>query len=267
MSGDFDGTTITRAGSRDRFTVVHNRTIEDDRLSFRALGLLVFVLSKPDNWRTHVAHLATTHSEGREAVRVALAELETCGYVERKWMRGEGELTPSMHYLVSELPACPEIGNPENWAPRNRDAQKPAPSKEGSKEVVSTDSQQRRGAPDPITAAFDRFWSIYPSKTAKGQARKAWPGAVKKAGGTDRILKAAARFAADPNRDPKFTAYPATWLNGERWDDDPLPSRTATPTRSTTYVQAPTAGADACMAPDEYEAWMDELEAERAEQA
>lgn len=264
---DFDGTTITRAGSRDRFTVVHNRTIEDDRLSFRALGLLVFILSKPDNWRTHVAHLATTHSEGREAVRVALGELEECGYVERKWMRGEGELTPSMHYLVSELPACPEIGNPENWASRNRPAQKPAPSNKGSKEVVSTDSQQTL-TPDPVTAAFDEFWRIYPQKTAKGQARKAWAGAVKRAGGTAKILEGAARYAADPNRDPKYTAHPSTWLNGERWDDEPIPSRTATSARSTTtYVQAPTAGADAVMAPDEYERWMDELEADRAKQA
>jgi hypothetical protein len=165
MSQGFDGTTITRAGSRDRFTVVHNRTIEDDRLSFRALGLLVFVLSKPDNWKTHVNHLATTHSEGRGAVRSALGELEEFGYVERKWMRADGEATPSMHYLVSELPACPEIGNPENWEPGNRDAQKPATSKEGSKEVVKTDSQQtlakgrKSRIPDPfvVTAKMQEW--------------------------------------------------------------------------------------------------------------
>ena len=220
MSGEFDGTTITRAGSRDRFTVVHNRTIEDDRLSFRALGLLVFVLSKPDNWKTHVNHLATTHSEGREAVRSALTELETCGYVERKWMRGEGEATPSVHYLVSELPACPEIGNPENWAPRNRDAQKPATSKEGTKEVVKTDSQQT------LIDYFAAFWKVYPRKTEKGAARKAWDKAVKAAGGDpDRIVQGAYRYALDPNRVDEYTKTPPRWLNAECWDDDPLPAR------------------------------------------
>lgn len=228
MSQDFDGTTITRAGSRDRFTVVHNRTIEDDRLSFRALGLLVFVLSKPDNWKTHVNHLATTHSEGREAVRSALTELETCGYVERRWMRGEGEATPSMHYLVSELPACPEIGNPENWAPRNRDAQKPATSNEGSKEVVKTDSQQTL-----TIDYFAAFWKVYPLKTAKGAARKAWAKAVKAAGDPDRIVQGAYRFSLDPNRVAEFTPHPATWLNGERWDDDPLPARGTNGTKPT----------------------------------
>lgn len=265
MSQGFDGTTITRAGSRDRFTVVHNRTIEDDRLSFRALGLLVFVLSKPDNWKTHVAHLATTHSEGREAVRKALVELEDCGYVRRKWMRTEGELTPSVHYLVSELPGCPEIGNPENWVPRNRDAQKPASSNEGTKEVVSTDSQQTLTRPDPVTAAFDEFWSTYPLRTAKGAARKAWPSAVKKAGGTAKILKGAARFAADPNRDPKYTPHPSTWLNAERWEDEPSKPATTPPARTNGYVSTP--GADAVMGAAEYEAWMDQLDAERAKQA
>jgi hypothetical protein len=234
MSDGFDGTTITRAGSRDRFTVVHNRTIEDDRLSFRALGLLVFVLSKPDNWKTHVNHLSTTHSEGREAVRSALTELETCGYVERRWVRGVGEATPSVHYLVSELPGCPEIGNPGN-----RDAQKPATSNEGSKEVVKTDSQTKgrvkiirpegdeRSDSELLTAAFDAFWEKYPRKVAKPAALKAWPGAVKLAGGDlRRIVKGVRRYADDANLPEKqFIPYPSKWLREGRWDDEPLPAR------------------------------------------
>ncbi len=56
-----------------------------------------------------------------------------------------------------------------------------------------------------------------------------------------------------------------TWMrNAGKWSKpSPTPGRSPT----TTYVQAPTAGADAVMSPDEYELWMDELEAERAEQA
>jgi hypothetical protein len=33
------------------------------------------------------------------------------------------------------------------------------------------------------------------------------------------------RYRNDPNREPEFTAHPATWLNAGRWDDDPLPPR------------------------------------------
>jgi hypothetical protein len=40
------------------------------------------------------------------------------------------------------------------------------------------------------------------------------------------ILNAAYAYAHDPNRDPQFTKLPATWLNQECWNDDPLPART-----------------------------------------
>lgn len=163
---------ITRAARRDRFTVVHNATIEDGRVSFRALGLLVYILSKPDNWKTHIKHLATTHSEGREAVRAAMVELEIAGYITRKWLRAEGQVAPTMHYLVSEVvagtsggegasgfrvsgqpdlvdhaesPGCPETRNPDSWVPRIRVAQESAPSKEGS--LVSTDLEDAASRP------------------------------------------------------------------------------------------------------------------------
>lgn len=72
---------------------------------------------------------------------------------------------------------------------------------------------------------FAAFWKVYPRKAAKGDARKAWPAAVKAAGDPDLIVQGAYRFKLDPNRQEEFTPYPATWLRAERWDDDPLPAR------------------------------------------
>ena len=70
---------------------------------------------------------------------------------------------------------------------------------------------------------FDEFWKIYPRRTAKGAARKAWeklsPDLYAE------IIEGASRFAADPNRDATFTPHPATWLNAERWLDEPLPPK------------------------------------------
>ena len=39
------------------------------------------------------------------------------------------------------------------------------------------------------------------------------------------IIEGATRYANDPNRHPSYTAHPATWLNAERWGDEPLPPR------------------------------------------
>lgn len=71
---------------------------------------------------------------------------------------------------------------------------------------------------------FDDFWAVYPRREAKAAARRAWNNAAKHATPAQ-IVAGAARYRDDPNRDPAYTAHPATWLNAGRWDDDPLPAR------------------------------------------
>lgn len=73
--------------------------------------------------------------------------------------------------------------------------------------------------------AFDQFWSIYPRKQAKGHAKRAWAQAIRKCP-VPVIIAGAARYRDDPNREKEFTAMAATWLNAERWEDEPLPQRT-----------------------------------------
>lgn len=98
-----------------------------------------------------------------------------------------------------------------------------------------------------LTQSFDLFYKAYPRKTAKGAARKVWATAVKKAGGAQKIIDGAARYAADPNRDPSYTKYPASWLSAECWDDEPLPARSKAGTKSPT---AHLSTADRAMAED-----------------
>lgn len=80
----------------------------------------------------------------------------------------------------------------------------------------------------PLDTPFDEFWKIYPRKVAKAEAQRAWVKAVKKTP-VKVILLGAKRYADDPYRQPAYTAHPSTWLNQERWGDDPLPPRPLTP--------------------------------------
>lgn len=72
--------------------------------------------------------------------------------------------------------------------------------------------------------SFEDFWREYPRRDALGNAERAWAKAAKIADPAA-IVEAARRYAADPNRDPSYTAMAATWLNGKRWNDGPLPPR------------------------------------------
>lgn len=104
------------------FTILNNSLINDPRLSFRAMGILVYILSKPDNWRTSVQQLSksrqnadsgSVRGSGAKAVRSALSELTEAGYVRtERTHKVNGEWT--FRYLVSDRPLIEREPWPDN---------------------------------------------------------------------------------------------------------------------------------------------------------
>ncbi|MDG3012359.1 replication protein [Rhodococcus sp. D2-41] len=84
-----DPTGGIRRGPRlaDNFTILSNEVINDGRLSYRARGILLFLLSKPADWRTRSDAIAAQSPEGRESVRTAMRELASLGYLTREKVR------------------------------------------------------------------------------------------------------------------------------------------------------------------------------------
>lgn len=74
---------------RDWQTAVPRSAIRDGSLSFRAVGVLAYMLDKPDGWRFNAATMSDGQGrEGREAVRAALRELYAAGYIRRNLRKG-----------------------------------------------------------------------------------------------------------------------------------------------------------------------------------
>lgn len=95
--------TTIRVERRHRYTSIDRGALNDARLSFRARGILAYLLDKPDDWRTNASAVAAAGREGREAVRTALRELETCGYLHRrKWRNLSGQW--ETEWIVRERP-------------------------------------------------------------------------------------------------------------------------------------------------------------------
>ena len=66
---------------------------------------------------------------------------------------------------------------------------------------------------------FDEFWQIYPRHTGKKNAYKSWLKISPNL--KDKILEGAKLYAKSvKGKDPQYTKMPATWLNGECWDDE-----------------------------------------------
>jgi hypothetical protein len=95
---------------RKPYVILDTTALLDDRLSYRAKGLHTYLMTKPEDWQVHVDYLAQqSPTEGREAVRTALTELEDAGYVKRQKVRGERGLLGGWNTVVYETPAlCTE---------------------------------------------------------------------------------------------------------------------------------------------------------------
>ena len=65
------------------FTVSNNAMIEDSNLSFKAKGLLLYILSRPDKWAFSAERLAMAAKDGKESVKSGLQELVNTGYLVR----------------------------------------------------------------------------------------------------------------------------------------------------------------------------------------
>jgi len=78
-------------------------------------------------------------------------------------------------------------------------------------------------------AQFLEFWKVYPLRRDKRKAEKAWRNAVARLGANAdaraALIAGAIRYRDDPNRLAEFTKYAEGWLNGDGWEDEPLPSR------------------------------------------
>ena len=90
-----------------------------------------------------------------------------------------------------------------------------------------TSSASRRKTPghDPmIDLEFARWWDAWPRKKAKGQAARAYRTARRKTDAQTLLAAVEQQTPALMARGAEFCPYPATWLNGERWTDQPDPT-------------------------------------------
>lgn len=99
-----------------------------------------------------------------------------------------------------------------------RKVEKPFQMEDGGGKREEGEEQEKHISLDS-EREFEQFYSTYPRRIARGQARKAYRAARKKAS-SELLLTGARKAAAEfLGKDVQFIPHPATWLNGERWLD------------------------------------------------
>ena len=203
----------------DHFTQIPNAWLRDSRISLGAKGLLAQLLSHAPGWRISQDSLAFANGVGRDAIRTLINELLDAGYLTRSENRERTE----KGYLGGYTYTTQDPTAEPTWDKPTKD--NPLLKKSNTKEEKLKNNER-------TLSEFERFWEIYPKKTDKGAARRAFTTASKKTD-PEVIIQRAKDYAEDPNLPEKqFIKYPASWLNAEAWNNGPLPTRKKTDSKA-----------------------------------
>lgn len=233
----------------DQFTIIANAFLRDDRIKPSAFRIAVYVLSHSANFRLTQGLIASVLGMNETTIRRAFKELEELRYLVRVPTRDERGHRAADDLYLSQEPFTDELaqslpGNSQGWESQAGESQhwdSPPPKKSiHSKKTKEQEDHEETSPPgdgglfpaDPedlsrksidLDLEFEGWWKQYPRKVGKGQALRAYKGARKGASleelanGLRRasIAWEAARTA------PQYVPHASTWLNGQRWLDDP----------------------------------------------
>lgn len=210
---------IIRTPERERYLVMSKVGLEDVRLSWKAKGLLAYLLSKPDNWNVIVAHLVTQSPEGKASVMGGLSELEKLGYIRRTKKRRDGERFDGIDSEVFEEPIFPDKTASRFSAHGNSVNGK----SDTNEELPLMNNEENESCSDSIIeSAFEETWKHYPKKKGRGEALKSFTATVRAKRGTlEQLMDATINYAfSRVGQDDQYTVYGKRFFGpGNYWRD------------------------------------------------
>ena len=87
--------------------------------------------------------------------------------------------------------------------------------------LLSTEIPGKKENKNLVDFGFEQFWRVCPRKAGKGAARTAWVRACRKADPPTILAGIERAKLGWRDVEPQFIPHPATWLNQERWLDEP----------------------------------------------
>jgi hypothetical protein len=104
------GTVFIKRKVERNFTVIPNEILRDERLSWKAVGLLVYLLHLPSDWELNLVHLSNCRADRHASTRSGIGELEQFGYV---IIERERDSCGQFRRTVWTVTDCPIFGIPK----------------------------------------------------------------------------------------------------------------------------------------------------------
>jgi hypothetical protein len=148
----------TRKDKNNPYVMMDKRPIENPQLSWKAKGILAYLLSRPDDWEIWIEDLINRSTDGKDSVRAGIAELRKAGhlvYLGRE--RKAGQVQRAV-WEVHEVPQ-PNVENPHQVKTQN--SGKSAEIKAENPPHTNTDTNIK-----PSRQKFSNpFWDLQHGKT------------------------------------------------------------------------------------------------------
>lgn len=153
---------IIRIKKDKRFTVISRDSLQDKRLTWKATGLLAFLLSLPDDWSVNVRHLSSAKKDGRDGTISGLHELEKAGYVHKQLLHDDSGKFMGYDYMVYEVPPDAE----QLPFPEKPETGKPFPE---NPIVLNTNGTEKTITKEiPLTQLVEKLKTKIPSLKSNG---------------------------------------------------------------------------------------------------
>lgn len=132
--------TMIRIEKKTNYVVMNKEALENVNLSWKAKGLLAYLLSLPDDWKIYVEELQSHSKDGRDSTAAALKELIEAKYIKRVQLRGSHGKFGVYQYIVYEYPQSienayfpPKTGFPNTAKPKTEKPKTEKPNTENPK--------------------------------------------------------------------------------------------------------------------------------------
>ncbi len=209
---------IQKAKVDKDYVVIPNQLARDERLTFEARGVLIMLLSLPDDWVVSKEWVISQSTAGRDRVNRIFRELQELGYARKHQARTAQGRLDGVDWLI-----FPYSNKTELLKTRTTDSPqcgKPDTTKERSKQSKDNTNIS------VITDAFDFFWNAYPVKRRKNKTGcfNKFKSKCKGLGQSDiekltnKIVKDVKQRLSDVD-DIKYIPMTEPYINQERWMD------------------------------------------------
>lgn len=139
---------IMRVAKNNNYTVMNRTALNDIRLSWKAKGIIAYMLSMPDDWVFYMDELMTHATDGKDSFRSGFRELKDNGYVERRAIKDENtKRIIEWETVVHEIPFEPHTDFPYVEKPDMEKPQVEKPDMENPP-LLSTDINQVLNKPN-----------------------------------------------------------------------------------------------------------------------